>query len=221
VGITRRGNLSSIHEPSTGLGLVARGVSSSLGLLGAVSRVMGGWEGSGRGYIVCHCAVTLRLGTVKTNLVLMHGGLGPVLLGSRVVDLCLCWVSSRVALMAICCSGIGGLSLAVGLCCESMMVSRIQIRDGVFILLRLVDGSDIVRTNICAREIALRSENVIFVCSNMTEMDVPSQSGCHPMGGHVRIEGRIFPMGDWSVMNLMWSRTTADNNMRVDLLISP
>jgi hypothetical protein len=136
----------------------------------------------------------LRLGTVKSNLVLVHSGLGPVLLGSRVVDLCLCWVSPRVALMAICCSGMDIMSLAVGICCESMMVSRIQIRDSVFILVRLVDGSDIVRTTVCAREIALR---------------------------WVWIEGHIFLMGDWSDMDLMWSRTTADNNMRVDLLISP
>jgi len=142
---------------------------------------------------VCYCAVMLRLGTVKSNLVLVHSGLGPVLLGSRVVDLCLCWVSPRVALMAICCSGVGILSLAVGICCESMLVSRIQIRDSVFILVHLVDGSDIARSSVCAREVALRSENTIFVCSNMTEMDLPSQSRCHPMGGNMRVDLLISP----------------------------
>jgi hypothetical protein len=151
----------------------------------------------------------LRLGTVKSSLILVHGSLMLVLLGSRVVNLGLCWVSLRMGIMAICCSGMGELSLAVGICCESMLVSRMHMRGSVFMLFR----------NICAREVALRSENLIFVCSNMTKMDVPSKSGSHPMSGG--IEGRIIHMGDWSDMNLTWSGTMADSNMRLDLLISP
>jgi len=210
--------MSSIHVTSVGLGSVARGVSSSMGLLGDVSRVMGGMEGSMRGCILRYCAVMLRLGTVKSSLVLVHGSLMLVLLGSRVVNLGLCWVSLRMGPMAICCSGMGELSLAVCICCENMLVSRMHMRGSVFMLFRLVDGSDIVRTNICAWEVALRSENLIFVCSNMTKMHVPSKSGSHPMSGGVG--GRIIHMGDWSDVNLTWSRTMADSNMRLDLLIS-
>lgn len=59
------------------------------------------------------------------------------------------------------------------------------------------------------------------ICSDMTKMDISSQSGSQPLSGHVRHEGLMLRMRYWSDMNVVRSRTMANNNMRARFVISP
>jgi hypothetical protein len=50
-------------------------------------------------------------------------GFSPVLLGNVIVDVDIHWISLCMCFVAICCIGVGALSLAVVLCCASAAAS--------------------------------------------------------------------------------------------------
>lgn len=64
-----------------------------------------------------------------------------------------------------------------------------------------------------------RDAKFAHICSDMTKMDISSQSGSQPLSGHVRHEGLMLRMRYWSDMNVVRSRTMANNNMRARFVI--
>ena len=116
--------MSSSHVAFASVGL-------GRGPLGGLRRAMGLVDGSMRGSVLCLLAVVHHMGPMNISLCSVRICLSPVFLSSGIVDVCLCQVSLRMGAVAICLFVMGMLSLTMGIFCESMLMSRIQMSNTV------------------------------------------------------------------------------------------
>lgn len=122
--------MGSVHVAFAGVGLRRRVLSGPEGIMrGLVERLSA----------VVHCALPMGSG-----LVLVGSGLNPMFMSSGIVAVHLHRVSFRKCNMAVCCIIMGVLCLTMRSCCKCMLVSRILISSGVFVLFCLVNGVDVV-----------------------------------------------------------------------------
>ena len=77
----------------------------------------------------------------------------------------------------------------------------------------------IIYADVCVRPGYLLWSQDTFIRGYMTEMCIPNQSWNHLFNGHMGAESRMFGVGNRGNVNIVSSKTVADNNVRAYMVV--